>query len=77
MAKLTKKEIEAMQQVKDGADVYNYGLAGLLRSVQRKDPSLIDIGKPREYRGNGADRVPYFGAILTKAGQSAIKAEAR
>ena len=71
--KLTKREQASMRQVKNGADVWDYGIASDLRAVQRKAPSLISIGKPMMYRGTGVDRMPYFGAILTPAGRRALK----
>jgi hypothetical protein len=69
---LTPEQIAAMKAVKDGADVYAYGIALRLREVQRAHPGLIDIGRAMSPPSNGAARQPYFGAILTKAGHAAI-----
>ena len=68
----TADEIAAMALVKDGADVYNYDIANTLRNIERTHPDLIDITHPMMYTGDGADVVPYFGAILTAAGRDAL-----
>lgn len=70
--RLTRKHKEAMRTVVLGADIYDRSIAQLLREVELEDRSLIDIGKPRMYTGDGTDRVPYFGAILTKQGIRAL-----
>lgn len=77
MATLTKLEKEALHRIRDGADVYSYALAKVLRGIERKMPSLLEIGKPEMYTGDGTDQVPYFGAILTKAGLAAIQLNPR
>ncbi len=67
--KITKEEAEAIVQVEAGADVYDYGLAKTLRGLERRGVrGLVDLGQPRMYSGNGADRMPYFGAIATAKG---------
>ncbi len=35
--------------------------------------SLFQITKPMMYKGNGADRMPYFGAIATDEGIKAAR----
>lgn len=69
---LTRNEIDALSAIVNGADVYDRALAGELRQVEKDHPELISIGKPQMYRGNGTDRMPYFGAICTDAGVAAI-----
>lgn len=66
--KITLMEAYDILSVKSGADVYNYLIAGNLRSVQKKQPDLIQIGKAMAYEGDGTDQMPYFGAIATKKG---------
>src|SRR5574340_1198704 len=72
-AVLTADELSALRKVEHGADVYAYGIARDLRAIQRKAPELVSIGKPRMYRGDGTDRVPYFGAIATAAGRKFLR----
>lgn len=70
---LTEQHLEAMAVVKNGADVYDYGLAVDLREVQRHDPGLIEITRPKMYTGDGTDHMPYFGAILTERGLAELE----
>lgn len=70
--KFTTGEVDALRAVKDGADVYSYMLAKALRGIERKHPGLVSIGKPEMYKGDGTDKVPYFGAILTAKGKAAL-----
>lgn len=70
--RLTSKHKEAMRQVINGGDVFDYGLARLLREVQRVDKSLIKIGKAKGDYGDGSGREPYFGAILTAKGRQEV-----
>lgn len=70
--KLTESQIKTMAAVSEGADVYGYGSATDLRAVQRECPDLITITKPQAYEGDGTDRMPYFGAILTDLGRNFI-----
>lgn len=65
MKKLTKKQIDAMRTVVEGAHVYSRGIAQLLREVQLKNPALISIAPA--HRINGRHQ-PYFSAKLTRAG---------
>lgn len=62
---------QALAAVRDGADIYSYALAGTLRKIERDHPEMIHIGEPQMYKGDGTDRVPYFGAIATEAGRDA------
>jgi hypothetical protein len=75
MKRLTTVQLEAMRAVRDGADVWSPALARALRQIEQITPRLVDIGQPRarEYDGSGA--VPYFGAILTKAGRMAVDSD--
>lgn len=71
--KLTKEQRQAMMQVLDGADIYNRIIAKILRTVEKEHPEFIAIGKPQMYTGDGTDRMPYFGAILTSKGRKSLK----
>lgn len=55
------------------ADVHSYSLAKTLREIEQRYPTLISIGPLRMYRGEGTDRMPYFGAIATAAGKRALR----
>lgn len=71
---LTEPEAKILFEMKDGADIYSLGDATLLRSVEKKCKDWVQIGKPQMYRGDGTDRVPYFGAIATATGyREAVK----
>ncbi len=65
---LTGAEKCALLAVRDGADVFGYGLALTLRQIERKVPEYITITKARGNYGDGTGREPYFGAIATAAG---------
>lgn len=72
MPDLTHEDIAALSAIKDGADVFDYRIARVLRRLQRSHPTLLDIGPtPREYGPH--DTHPYFGAILTDEGRSTIE----
>lgn len=68
--KLTKEQIAAMREVKDGADIFNRAIAVRLREVQRNHPNYLTIVPAVMGTQNGAR--PYFGAILTARGVDAI-----
>lgn len=70
--KITYEHKKAMEEVANGADVYDYYTAKLLREVEKGKPALIEITKPMMYKGDGTDRMPYFGAILTNKGRETI-----
>lgn len=70
---LTSMHFSCMAQVRNGADVYSFAIAGALREVQRRWPNWIQIGKAQMYDGDGTDQMPYFGAILTDAGKTALR----
>lgn len=63
---LTDQELNAIRAVANGADVYLKPLASVLRRLEKR--KYVEIVKPQMYRGNGADQVPYFGAIATRKG---------
>jgi len=77
---LTSDHLDAMKEVKEGATIYGYRLAMLLREVQRYDRSLIHIiDNMRELeqivgeKFDGTKRLPYFGAILSEKGKTVLK----
>jgi hypothetical protein len=69
--KLTNAHKLAMAAVKNGADVFSYQAALLLREVERNNPELITI-VPAKSDIPGEQQQPYFGARLTAAGCRAI-----
>jgi hypothetical protein len=77
---LEQKHLDMMESIKDGATIFGYKEAKLLREVQRIDRELIqvidDISELEAIEGkeyDGAGRVPYFGAILTKKGKKLVR----
>lgn len=70
---LSHEEIAELAAVAQGADVWGYGNAKRLRSVQKKAPHLISICKAME-KPPGHMRQPYFGAIATEAGRDFLNA---
>lgn len=71
--KIPKRFLKALALVKDGADVHSRELAGALREIERRYPSLIQIVGLQMYRGDGTGVVPFFGAIATVEGRRALK----
>lgn len=71
LAVLTPAEIEELRAVQNGADVWGYANAMLLRSVEAKAPKLIRIVAAMQ-KVPGHMRQPYFGCIATKAGIAAL-----
>lgn len=69
---LNADQAAALLKVKGGADVYDYGLAAQLRALSRTHSSLLIITKPMAFTGTGAERVPYFGCILSEEGVGAL-----
>lgn len=76
---MKKEHIEQMESIQNGATIWGYKNALLLREVQVYDSELITIIDDLEelerienkvYDGTG--RLPYFGAILTEKGKSFI-----
>lgn len=70
--KLTAEQAQAIIDIKGGADVYGYFLAKTLREMQSEYPrahkKYFQITEPQQYKGDGTDQVPYFGAIATVFG---------
>lgn len=62
------EHLNALSSIRNGADIYGLGLAQALRGIERDYPSYISICKPMAYNGDGADRMPYFGAIVSGGG---------
>lgn len=68
------RELEVLQAVAEGADVYAYELAVDLREIERESPGLIFICEPKDAPQGGTERQPYFGCIATDAGRARIRA---
>lgn len=78
--KLTEEHLKIMKAVKNGATIYGFYDAKLLREVQKYDKDFITIIDNIEkleyilgYKLDGAKQLPYFGAILTKKGKKYLK----
>lgn len=69
---LTPEQICVLGLIKEGADVWGYSHASILRDVQRLHPQLLRIVKAKNAPKDGAAKRPYFGAILTKAGRDLL-----
>ncbi len=63
--KLTKKEKNALAMVRNRADVFDYGIAVTLLSLEKR--GLVTITKAR-MKQNGTERLAYFGAISKAKG---------
>jgi hypothetical protein len=70
---MTKEQLQALVEIKEGADIWSPALARLLRGIERDRPDLVHICKPMGIYAP-TDARPFFGAILTRAGHRAIKA---
>lgn len=46
--RLTKKEARAILKIENGADIYSYALAGILRQMQRKDYPVNQLQGPKK-----------------------------
>lgn len=73
---LTEKHFEVMEAVEDGATIWAYAEAKLLRELQQYNPNYItiidnldELARIEGKKFNGADKLPYFGAILTDGGK--------
>ncbi|MCY7774927.1 hypothetical protein MOE70_19960 [Bacillus licheniformis] len=79
--KLTQEHLEIMKDIGKGATIWGYTEAKLLREVQLFDPAFIkivsldELGKydPSVKELTGAEKLPYFGAVLMPDGFAYIK----
>lgn len=74
---LSEKHMIVMESVKEGATIYGYREAKVLREVQKENPEYIDIIDDLNELSNithtifdGKEELPYFGAILTDKGKA-------
>lgn len=82
---LTAEHFEAMMRVGSGATVWNYGIATLLREVERFNKDFIEILSVKELKEideevsnlSGADEFPKFGAVITKKGFEFLEKEGK
>lgn len=76
---LNDKHFEVMVAIENGATIYGYADAVLLREVQKVDESLLTIVSLKDLEEitgetfNGAEQLPYFGAILTRKGEKLLE----
>lgn len=73
-AKFTKERIDAMSAIAEGADVRSRAIARELRSLQAEHPTWLEIGGRRMGPYGVREKLPYFGAILTAEGSTALAA---
>lgn len=71
---LTPTERAALTAIRDGADVFSMTTAKTLRHLERTRPELLEIC-PAMGEYGPRDQHPYFGAILTAAGDDALGEE--
>lgn len=76
---LTVEHFEIMEGIKEGATIWGYYEAKLLREVQAYDEELLTIVGLEELERienkvyDGAGKLPYFGAILTAHGKQILE----
>ncbi len=76
MMELSKNHLQIMKDIGEGATIWGFMEAHLLREVQAFDPSfvkLVPLDELEQYDPSiagltGADQLPYFGAVLTSDG---------
>lgn len=68
----TPADVAMFRKLQRGADVFGYGEAMRLRELQRQGSDAFEI-TPRMGQYDGAEQLPYFGAILTNAGRELLK----
>lgn len=72
--KMRKEHFDLMEQIAFGATIWDREEAKLIREIEQYDPELIEIIPVEELekitgeRYDGAQQIPYFGAILTAKG---------
>lgn len=69
--KLTKWESELLKDLSNGADIWGYAEARKCRQWEKH--GWVQVVKAMNAPADGAQRQPYFGAILTEAGQVVLK----
>jgi len=82
---LTAEHVEAMIEVGDGATIWDYVDAKLLREIGRYDKDLIEFVEldelrkidPKVAKLTGAERLPYFGAVITDKGFEFLENEGK
>jgi hypothetical protein len=60
----------ALRAVRDGADIYERSMEGVLRDLSKL--GLVDICEAMQAPKDGAKRQPYFGCILTPLGRKVL-----
>jgi hypothetical protein len=72
MTIITEQTKTVMRAIENGADIYGYGDAVILRQLAKESPEMVEITRAKMYKGDGTTQMPYFGAMLTHAGKAAI-----
>lgn len=79
MIELSEEHFKVMHAVRDGATIWGYYEAMKLREVQNFNQELItivgiaDLERIIGLEFDGAKRMPYFGAILTRKGKEFLE----
>lgn len=69
---LEQRHYRLLLDLQNGADIIGYGEAIRCREIEKIKPKYIDITRCMGEYGP-TDRLPYFGAISTKAGARAAQ----
>lgn len=70
---LKKEHLDLMDKIAFGATIWEDREAKLIREIQSQDPGLVEIIPVKELGYDGAQQIPYFGAILTDKGFNILK----
>ncbi|MBH8609089.1 hypothetical protein [Thermoactinomyces sp. CICC 10521] len=71
---MRKEHFDLMERIAFGATIWDREEAKLIREIEQYDPELVEIIPVEELekitgeRYDGAQQIPYFGAILTAKG---------
>ncbi|OTQ85123.1 hypothetical protein BG31_15465 [Bacillus subtilis subsp. subtilis] len=81
IVKMEQKHIDFMNGCADGATIWGFAEAETAREIQRFDPSFLQFIEDMDELGKydlkvreltGAERLPYFGCVLTHDGYAYI-----
>lgn len=72
LPRFTPDEAMVLSQIGDGADVWGYGEALVVRRIEREYPGVVRIVRAK-VKPPGHMQQPYFGAKLTKLGKRALQ----
>lgn len=76
---LQPQHYELMHDIRNGADIYGFRDAKLIRQIETIDKELVDIvdidtlQRIHNKTFDGTKQLPYFGAILTPKGRKLVR----